>query len=1060
MRRFVMFLLLALPVAGCLEPHPTEALPHGEYRAVWVTRFEWTSTDPDECREQIRETIKSTADHNFNAVVFQIRGAAETLYPSELEPWSPLLGEQDPGFDPVALAIEEAHRRGLEFHAYINPMPLRSKRWKDPPSDPEHLYYRHGPESAEPWIVQDAAGETSRSEYYYLSAGIPDVHVYLRQVILDVVRRYDVDGIHLDRIRYPGPEFSYDPISRRRFAGRGNPNRLEWPDWQREQLDKLINDLAAEIRAEKPGVVLSCAAWGIYNRYHLDGYYGYSSGFHDYYQDTWNWCAIGAMDVLMPMIYWDIPDPVPNYDTLLDDFIRGVGSDHVVGGQRIFDPVENIAEIEYGRNVDAAGSALFSYRGAMRSGLLDQCKATIYKNKAPTPPLARCMAPRTGTIVGRVRNDRGEPLVDAWVSLAPVDGETGGCPAFHKTWTSGADGRFAFLDVPPGEVTVTVRYPGTSVVSVGPIAIAAGKAATVDVSVPGSVAAAEEPFFLQILHPRDGYVETTAATLHLLGRTSPDCTARVNETPVEVYATGAFVMDNIGLAMGENQVVVVATGPDGETVTRVVTAIRKPPPAPARPTDIAVVRPSEHLAVLPGQEIAVEVHGPAGMTGHVTLLGTSCECPLTERLDGEGNGTGTYTAVIVPSGPTSSPAPVRARLSEKGAWFAREAETEARVEVWDPQRIRVGETTQDQAGITFGTHDVRLGGPYLAEVPAGTRFRLVGRRGDKVRIRLADSLTGWIASDPVKELPIGTPPPRNHFTSCVIGGDEQYDRVSVSLAAPVIVSVTAATEPTNRLYVDFFDTHFATTWISHQAGARRIGTVTGSQIADGWYRLTVPVKSKQLWGYWTERDGRSWTLYVRRPPSIAEPPASPLAGLRIALEAGHGGESSGAVGKMGTKEKTINRNAVDALRRVLEERGATTILVRPGDSGPSLAQRVERANDAGADFYVSVHANAAGSAGGFLRVSGTSTYYHGEHCRRAAQRVYDALLKLGWDEFGVVGNFSYYPLRRTRTPAILIEQAFVSNPKDEARLLDPKYQQSQAVAVTDALEAFFDEVRE
>ena len=135
--------------------------------------------------------------------------------------------------------------------------------------------------------------------------GIPAVHVYLRKVILDLVRRYDVDGVHFDRIRYPGKEYSHDKISQRRFGGRGNPNRKEWEDWRREQLDKLINDVAAEIREVKPGVMISCAAWGIYNRNHIPGYEGFSSGFHDYGQDTWNWVRLGAMDVLMPMIYWD-----------------------------------------------------------------------------------------------------------------------------------------------------------------------------------------------------------------------------------------------------------------------------------------------------------------------------------------------------------------------------------------------------------------------------------------------------------------------------------------------------------------------------------------------------------------------------------------------------------------------------------------------------------------------------------------------------------------------------------------------------------------------------------
>ena len=103
--------------------------------------------------------------------------------------------------------------------------------------------------------------------------------------------------------------------------------------------------------------------------------------------------------------------------------------------------------------------------------------------------------------------------------------------------------------------------------------------------------------------------------------------------------------------------------------------------------------------------------------------------------------------------------------------------------------------------------------------------------------------------------------------------------------------------------------------------------------------------------------------------------------------------------------------------------------------------------------------NSASTARGFLRVSGTSTYYRDPHCQLPAKLVYDELLGLGWDEFGVVGNFHYSPLQNTRVPAILVEQAFLSHPGAEARLLDPVYLEAQAQAIVTGLEKWLWRVR-
>ncbi len=443
-----------------------------EFRAVWITRFDWPSENPEECKARIVERFEKLAANNFNAAVFQIRGETETLYPSPLEPWSPLIGAKDPGFDPAAFAIEEAHKRGIAFHAYINAMPLRSTRFRDPPADPNHIYFTHGPGSSEPWVCLDAEGRPTRQEYLYMSAGVPGVQAYVRRAVMDVVRRYDVDGIHLDRIRYPDPQYIHDPISERRFRGRGNPNRLDRPDWQREQLDKLINDLAAEMRAAKPHVVFSCSAWGIYSRHHLEGYGGFSSGYHDYYQDTWNWCRIGAMDWLIPMIYWNMPEPKPNYHELLADFVKGVGANRVVGGQSVFSVAENTNEIKATRQVGAVGTVIFDFRGAERRGLLTGLHDSLYAAPAPQPTVDRIANPKTGTILGTVRTEKGLPLVDAWVSLTPTDSAARGRGSRRqRVWTSGSDGRFAFLNVPSAPVTVVVNYPGATTVEHGPIVV-------------------------------------------------------------------------------------------------------------------------------------------------------------------------------------------------------------------------------------------------------------------------------------------------------------------------------------------------------------------------------------------------------------------------------------------------------------------------------------------------------------------------------------------------------------------------------------------------------------
>jgi N-acetylmuramoyl-L-alanine amidase len=1065
---FLFSLLSAVAISQTEQAAP-------EFRSLWITRFSWPSRDdPEKTKENIRTTFSAMAEDGFNAALFQIRGAAETLYPSKIEPWSDLIGGKDPGFDPAALAIEEAHKNGIEFHAYMNPFPLFAGRRGSKPSAPDHLFYRHGPGTKEPWVCLDSKGEPVFAEYYYLDPGVPQVQQYVRNVIMDVVRRYDVDGIHMDRIRYPG-HAEYNPISLKRFYGRGNPTRSDWEDWHREQIDKFVNDLYAEIAAEKPKVVLSAAVWGIYNKYDIEGYYKFSSGYHDYYQDSLEWVRLGAIDYIVPMIYWDMKDPKPNYQELLDDFAARSDIKHVIGGQRNFRGQENVAQIEYTRKAGAPGTAIFSF------ARFPQLRQGIYSKRAPLPKRPWKENPETGIILGTVLDDSGAPLVDAWVSISPADGSRRQEVVFRKIWTSSADGRFAFLKVPPMSVKVTAFYEGATEPATQEVAITAGKVSQVTLKIPGSQKAENQPFF-EVTDPTDGQ-QTSRDIVHLIGYTNPAYKISINDEKVGVFSTGAFAKDNIPVKMGENKIKIEVADDSGNEATRYLTVVRqagrerpgrpgrfgRPPwrgrqagrPAPS-PDSLRVIQPSSDIALRPGDILNVEVRAPAGLKGWAELGKKVLRFDLHEELGPEGKGSGRYLASLhIPNGAVCDSLPLKIYLSGKsnGKKYKFKEQSESKVEIWDPVDVRVGETTDDTTPLSFGIHSVRLGGPYISEVPAGTRFEIVGKQSNRYQVRLAADLTGWAPVESVRLLPKGTAPPHLYFTSLSVNGDEKHDIVSIPYGEKVVFAVSDSAEPTNCIYLDLFNTHYAMTWGAHKLGAKVIGNVKGEQMADDWVRLTIPVQSRHIWGFWTEVTTGSLMLYVKRPPEFAPPGESPLKGLTVAVEAGHGGTDPGALGYMGTKEKTINLMAALALQKELESRGATVVQMRPGDSRPTFPRRLQYANDANADLQISIHANSGGSGQGYLREIGTSTYYKHEHSALLAEKIYKEMLGLGWGDFGVIANFNYTPLRTTRMPAILIEQAFMNMPRDEARLKDPEYQKEQAKAIARGIENFLEASR-
>jgi uncharacterized lipoprotein YddW (UPF0748 family) len=379
---------LYLPLIMKSYPTPLEA------RALWVTRWDYSDS------EDVQEIVNRAADANFNILFFQVRGVADAYYRSNYEPWAERLTGtlgQDPGWDPLATAVEMAHAVGLELHAWINiyPVWVTSSKGDAPPQDvtPQHLFWKlsHAYGWAD-WRQWDEEGPMLLDDYppsIYLCAS-PAVTLTVEHIVSvcqDIVTNYDVDGVHLDNIRYAGPEFSHDPISEATFAQAQifDPD-LIWEDWQRAQVTHLVGQIYEQVILTHQNVMLTAAVWPIYRDYWdwitNDGYDGY-------YQDSQGWMREEVIDAIAPMLYTitvkDYPD---RFDVLVRDFVSNANGRHVYPGitadYASFDAIWS--RIEMARQAGAAGQAIFSYSYINQRDYWDEFHDGPYAIPADVPP--------------------------------------------------------------------------------------------------------------------------------------------------------------------------------------------------------------------------------------------------------------------------------------------------------------------------------------------------------------------------------------------------------------------------------------------------------------------------------------------------------------------------------------------------------------------------------------------------------------------------------------------------------------------------------------------------
>lgn len=308
MKKVVLgILLFLLPVFIYAQDAPKR-----EFRGAWIqcVNGQFQGMPTEKMQSLLRYQLDQLKADGINAILFQVRPAADALYKSHYEPWSSFLtGRQGqppvPFWDPLQFMIEECHKRGMELHAWINPYRVKTKTMKELVVN--HLYFKH----PERFFAYD--------DMLFFDPGIPENRQYIGRIIKDILVNYDVDGIHMDDYFYPYP-VAGQPIPDDVTYAKYNDGFADRGDWRRNNVDLLVEELHQLVHETKPWVKFGISPFGIYRNKKNDPGGSETNGLENYgdlYADALKWEQKGWVDYLIPQLYWEIGHPAADYTTLI-----------------------------------------------------------------------------------------------------------------------------------------------------------------------------------------------------------------------------------------------------------------------------------------------------------------------------------------------------------------------------------------------------------------------------------------------------------------------------------------------------------------------------------------------------------------------------------------------------------------------------------------------------------------------------------------------------------------------------------------------------------------------
>ena len=395
--------------------------PKREFRSVWiasVTNIDWPSSKtltPSAQRTEYINILNKHKLNGLNAVVTQIRPSCDAFYQSSIEPWSEwLTGTQgvapNPFYDPLVFMIDETHKRGMEFHAWFNPYRAVLNKTTSSVS-PTHVSVVH-PD----WIREYGSLKL-------LDPGLPQVRNYVASVIMDVVRRYDIDGVHFDDYFYPYPQTGVTFQDSATFANYPN-GFTNKEDWRRNNVNLLIQMLSDSIKAVKPHVKFGISPFAIWKNQSSDPLGSATAGLESYaaiYADSRKWMQEGWLDYINPQIYWYIGYSIAAYDVLVEWWSNNYFGKHFYTGNAAYrignsgawaNSSEMPNQIRLNRTYDEVkGMNFFSSKSITNNplGFQDSLRSNLFKYPAlvPVMPWKDSIPPSTVSNLSAVKNTSG-----------------------------------------------------------------------------------------------------------------------------------------------------------------------------------------------------------------------------------------------------------------------------------------------------------------------------------------------------------------------------------------------------------------------------------------------------------------------------------------------------------------------------------------------------------------------------------------------------------------------------------------------------------------------------
>lgn len=982
------------------------------FSCVVVPPKNYISLSTTNIQSNIEKIIKDVYVKNYNSVAFIIRENGFVVYKTTYNPQIKLANKNLPDFDIISFAYNESKKYNLNFFVIFEVFKATDNFKSD-------------------WLCRTSRNEIFKP--YYLSCGNLEVQAYIRNLIEEFLKNRNVDGIILSEVKYPTKNTSYDEASLNRFYTRGNPKLLEWEDFQREQINKFLQDTYCLVKSINKNILFGVITDEVYkDSYTLTGVY------YENFQDTAFWLENKFCDFLV----------VKLKDTITNSNLKKIFSQFPKEKVLIYsaDFKNNIF-----RNLKNSVGCLVDYSLGLSS----------FPFFALTPKVEF----KDKIIIGKVFDEKNSPLEDVWISLS-----FGNTKKLLYTF-SGYDGFFSFNNLSGEKFEIKLNYPYSQEVFITTECV--GDINILEPIIISSSAVEKEKLFINIIHPKNFSTPKTD-TIHILGRTNPknkiDFYSENFSTSVRVFPTGIFAVDNIKLKLGENIIKFNVSQKDktSQYEFKVFYSTDKVLPKEdileEKKPQVIWLLDEKDLLLFSGDVFELKVKAPPKKEVYALCFEDNTKLKMEEVSEGI-----YYLIYKIPENFSSKRTKLKIEVIEKEIervfiFFKKEKintnifELDVFVEVWNSSYPLIAITTSKTTPISYSTHRQRLGGPYIAELPKGIKLQVIEKKQNNFRVKLSEYLSGWVETKDVELLREEKKPIENSILSCVVVDNKDYDKIVISLKQQVAFSVSSNQDDRNSIVVDFFNSYVSANWIQMLSTTKVIKDIKVEQVEDGWARVIVYLKPPQNWGFWWDLVSSNFVLFIKYPPKIDK--KNPLKNLTIALEAGHGGEgNTGALGLSGTKEKNLNLRFTQILKEAFEKENAKVVLMRQGDTNPNFDQRLKVAYDSNSNVIISIHANASSNEKGFLSSSqGPSVYYKHSHCRSLAESIYKELIDVWKKDYGIISNFNYAIVRQTRIPAVLVELGFLTHPEDEAFLLDEAFLKKQANSIVEGTKKFLNDV--